>query len=164
MSLSKAELHQLFEYDPSGVLRWKVKPCKSKKQVGDIAGNLMPNGYWHVGINRRQYYLHRLMWSFFYDEWPKVVDHIDGNPLNNRIENLRNVCQARNAWNAKGHKDSKLGIKGVYTNPKNKNFPFRAFLSKHGKVVYYEVFKTIEEAATAVQAARAEIYGEFARH
>ena len=66
------------------------------------------NGYTRVEINGKHYLVHRLVyqtWASGYDQLnPElVIDHIDANPLNNAIYNLRQVTQAENIQNALSH-------------------------------------------------------------
>lgn len=44
--------------------------------------------------------VHRVVWALFYGRWPVgTIDHLDNNPLNNRIENLRECSQSENNLN-----------------------------------------------------------------
>ena len=107
-----------FYYDstsPSG-LRWKVPKYKFVK--GDVAGNEMysngkPRG-WRVMLNKKAYYVHRIIWALINGSVDRsmVIDHLDGNPQNNHIDNLQIKTHASNMLN-KGHKSSSTGITGV---------------------------------------------------
>lgn len=73
-------------------LIWKVARGK-KVKAGDLAGSICWNGneeYMRVGFDGDIYYVHRLIWLITYGEWPESdIVHIDGNGLNNDIENMR---------------------------------------------------------------------------
>jgi hypothetical protein len=99
-------------------------------------------------------YMHRLIMDA---PIGKVVDHINGNRIDNRRSNLR-VCEHRqNIQNQKLRIDSKSGIKGVYLHNQNKTWCAR-FRRKH-----LGVFKTPELAAQAYNREALKAYGEFAR-
>ena len=108
----------IFYYDstsPSG-LRWKVS--KYKFTEGDVAGNKMylngkPRG-WRVMLNKKAYYVHRIIWALLNGSVDQnmVIDHLDGNPQNNHIDNLQIKTHAGNMLN-KGHSRSSTGITGV---------------------------------------------------
>ena len=86
----------------------------SKKD--ETAGWKKPSGY-YVSIDKKSYAVHRIIYQMVnsIDILPndKVIDHIDGNPHNNNINNLRLCLQSENTKNTSGHKDNQLGIKGV---------------------------------------------------
>ena len=122
-------LNEKFYYDessPSG-LRYKKNSYKNKgaisKRVGDVAGNvkLNPNGTprgWKLGlsIGDDKYHLnvHRIIWVLLHGsiDSSMVVDHIDGNPLNNKADNLRLVTYKENARNKKPRFSDTFAIKG----------------------------------------------------
>lgn len=92
----------LLSYDKhGGTLTWLVS--RGKAACGSIAGvNWTTQGKWYrvVTIDGRQYFAHRIAWLLHTGEWPKHnIDHIDGNGLNNAIENLRDVPQGENCKN-----------------------------------------------------------------
>lgn len=72
------------------------------------------------------------------------VDHIDGNSLNNRRENLRIVTRQYNIDNTRVRIDNKIGIRGVSQN--KKSGLYKCDFSYHGKRFYFKDFKTCEEA------------------
>ncbi|ASJ79287.1 HNH endonuclease [Curvibacter phage P26059B] len=87
------------------------------------------------------------------------VDHINGNPSDNRRENLRFCTHAQNMQNSKVRSHSSTGVKGVQ---KHKN-RYRALIRRDGKQVRLGSFTTIEEAKACYDAAALETFGEFAR-
>lgn len=109
--MTVALVRELFDYDPEeGVLRWRISAGKAK--AGNIAGRTSPRGYRKVTIYYHSYLEHRLAWLHYYGEWPKQqIDHINRNPSDNRISNLRDVSISDNALNRKRERYS--NAKGV---------------------------------------------------
>ena len=69
----------------------------------DIAGSVDANGYLRIAANGKKYMAHRLVWLWHYGVMPKEIDHIDGNPLNNRVENLEWTSRSGNARHYETH-------------------------------------------------------------
>ena len=86
-------------------------------RVGDIAGTATSTGYRQIRLAGRLYFAHRLAWLLTHGAWPSgVIDHIDGNGMNNRIENLRDVSVAMNQQNQRrAHRSNKSsGLLGAH--------------------------------------------------
>jgi HNH endonuclease/AP2 domain len=86
------------------------------------------------------------------------VDHINGNPLDNRRNNLRLVTHSQNQKNMSKHKDNKSGYKGVSWHKKAKKWQVHV-----GKKGYIGLFTDPKEAAKAYNIAALEHFGEFAK-
>lgn len=100
-TLTQARLHEVLHYDPrTGQFTW-IANIYRKKLAGTIAGSIVTDGYWRIGLDKKAHKAHRLAWLYMYGEWPDVIDHIDGNRLNNRISNLRNASRSINCQNLK---------------------------------------------------------------
>jgi HNH endonuclease len=99
---TQARLQQLFEYE-DGVLRWRKDLRLRGIQAGKRAGCKYGDGntyYLLVTVDQVQYMAHRLIWLLVYGKWPdNQIDHIDGNGLNNKLSNLRDVTCAVNLRN-----------------------------------------------------------------
>lgn len=108
------ELKKVLEYNPeTGVFIRKIK--LGGRKVGEVAGHIRPNGYLTLNVNGKTYYGHRLAWLYVYGKSPdKLIDHQDGDPSNNKIDNLREVCHRQNLCNQKLNKNNKSGCNGVY--------------------------------------------------
>ena len=89
-----------------------------------------------------------------------VVDHVNGNSLDNRRANLRYATNQQNLANAPVRKDNTTGFKGVSRLPSGR---YRATIRKDKKLHLLGIFDTPEAANAAYYAAAERLYGEFAR-
>jgi len=155
-------LKQLFDYQ-NGQLVWKVQKAKRTK-IGSIAGavNTDCHGqhYKIVEIDSKSYKIHRLVFMYHYGYLPSQVDHIDGNRLNNCIENLRETTASQNALNGKFRKSNTTGYKNVF---KDKS-KWRVQLCIDGKNLSFGSFDDLELAGLVATEARNKYCGQFARH
>ena len=94
-------------------LRWKKD--QGKKKVGQIAGWIRDDGYGLVRLLGTRYYIHRLIYSLLHnipiDD--KIIDHVDGNPRNNEISNLRITTYSGNQRNRTMSESNTSGMCGV---------------------------------------------------
>ena len=94
------------------------------------------------------------------------IDHIDGDGLDNRKENLRICTHSQNCCNKKVRRDSRSGYKGVYVRKGGSRFqayisdPATKFPKK--RHITLGTYGTVEEAALAYNKKALEMYGEFA--
>jgi hypothetical protein len=157
--MEQSELNKLFEYR-DGNLYWKVD--KRSVHVGDKVGSKRADGYCRTKINQKEYLLHRLIFCMHHGYLPKSVDHIDGNPSNNCIENLRECSHGENMMNSKAPKTNKSGTKGVSWNVGSKKWQVR--IQNKNKCVYLGVYEDKELAELVAIHGRKDLHGEFARH
>jgi hypothetical protein len=151
--------HSLFEYK-DGNLYWKVKKAPHV-HVGAEVGS-PAHGYKTVYVDGRNWRIHRLVFLMQHGYLPKMVDHINGNRADNRIENLRAADDFQNAHNMNMRPDNKSGIKGVSWNSDRCKWVARVnFKRKTYQVGYFE---DIELAEFAVQMAREKYHGAYANH
>lgn len=102
-----------FDYNPTtGVFK--------RKATGHVyQTSNTKSGYIHLDCKGKTYTVHRLIWCMQTGEFPKgVIDHIDGNRLNNKWSNLRDVTHSENLHNRPKSKNNSSGIKGVSFDPK----------------------------------------------
>jgi len=114
--------------------------------------------------NERRHSMHRLVWNLINGPIPKgmEIDHIDGNGLNNSIENLRLVTPQQNHFNTRLKKlNNTSKFKGVSWNEQCKNW--RASIIFNDKFIHIGRYKSEIEAAKAYDRKAKELFGEFAR-
>ena len=119
------------------------------------------NGYRFITDSNtgKEYPEHRLVFLEVHNWLPDMIDHIDGNTLNNDPSNLRAADATSNQWNRKVGKNSATGYKGVGILPCGK---FRARIQANGKRYNIGTFLTARDAAIAINAAMAQLHGNFA--
>ena len=138
--LTQKRVRELFDYLPSGFLVRKARTAMCTK-AGDIIG-VNGNGYVHVGVDGVNYKAHRVIWLWHYGCFPKQgIDHINRNPNDNRIENLRQANQSCNLINTGNRIDNTSGVKGVWWYQRyNKWHVYIRINGKHKHLGYYQDF------------------------
>ncbi len=116
--ISKESLRDAYNY-ADGKLFYKKK-LSMNVEIGDKVGCANKLGYIRTKINGKSYGVHRLVWMYFNGDFKGDIDHIDHNPSNNRIENLRVVTHIENCRNRGMRSDNTSGVNGVMWN-KTKN-------------------------------------------
>lgn len=129
--------------------------------VGTKAGCNRGDHYEIVGLDGKQYFVHRLIFLFHNGYLPKEIDHIDRNPGNNKIENLRAATHAENHRNRKLMSNNKTNFRGVsFMLIGSKKYQAHICVNKRRK--YLGIFNTAKEAARAYNKATRKSHGEFA--
>ena len=139
---------------------WAMIDAGDVDRVKSIAWTLDPRGYvaGRPAGFRTSTTLHR--WLMLNGEkGGPVVDHIDGDKLNNRRANLRLCSQADNTRNTRLGRNNTSGAKGVSLDVNGK---WRARIWKDRKEIRIGTFDTAEEALAAYDKAAAELHGQFA--
>lgn len=168
--VTKSYVKATFEYR-NGALYWK----KSDRQTvqwnahyaGKPAGTTDAKGYVNLQIKdpnsgvRRKLQAHRLIYLLHHNESPEIVDHINGNPSDNRIENLRAAEPYQNAANRKVRTDSSTGCLGVSRHRRDGTFAVQIMFAKTRH--WIGTFQNLEDARMAAEAARERIVGEWRR-
>jgi hypothetical protein len=157
--LSQSEIITLFDY-VDGQLIWKVDR-RSRKVKGTIAGWNNNLNYKSVCVGSKQYKIHQLVWILHNGDIPKdkIIDHINGNPNDNRIGNLRLATMSENQYNSKIRKDNKSGIKGVHWDKKSNKW--KAQLVIKGKKTGLGYYVDLELAELVINEARDKFHGNF---
>lgn len=141
------ELKEVVSYDPiTGEFKW-LSDGRGRVS-GAAAGGKRPDGYVRITYLGRQYYAHILAVALTHGAWPQGdVDHVNGNPSDNRIKNLRSVTHRENVANRRYYASL-----GTTRNGKG----FGAQITVKGKRLWLGTFKTESEAQHAYMKARAE--------
>lgn len=141
----------LMAYDPAtGLFTRRASPLS-------LVGTTQKNGRIHICVDYVIFRAHRLAWFYVHGEWPHGdIDHIDGNPANNAIANLRCVNRSVNMENQRrARADSKLGILGVSQRSQNS---YQAAIGVRGVRHSLGSFATAEEAHQAYLTAKRQLH------
>lgn len=164
--LTQEKLKELLRYDPeTGIFVWIGSPRRGWN--GKTAGakfKVRTGSTLYVRINAagKNYLAHQLAWLYVRGVLAPMIDHIDGDGLNNSFSNLRLASMSQNMQNRKTNINSSSGVKGVhFSAPHNR---WKAELNCNGRRYYLGLFSEIEHAAEAVRLKREQLHGTFANH
>lgn len=164
--LTQSQALDLFDYDfETGVLTWRDGK-RGHTKAGDRAGSVMNNGngkrYLIIKISGERYLAHRVCWLYVYGEFPSdCIDHINGNGLDNRLNNLRSVTRTENQRNMKVNAGNKTGVMGVYWDKRSKRWVSR--IGSKNKDIYLGCSVDLFEAICKRKSAEIE-YGYHKNH
>ncbi len=146
--------NNLFSY-ADGTLFW------IGKRNGSRAGRT--RGHADVLVNGRRFKVHRIIWEMHNGPIGDglVIDHIDGDPCNNRIANLRACTPKENSRNSRTSSANTSGWKGVFFLKKKKKYS--AYITVNRKRIHLGYHKTPELAHAAYSTAASKFFGEFAK-
>lgn len=162
MELTQERLKELLHYDPDTGL-FARKTTRGGFPIGSIAGRTQSHGYTYIMVDFKEYPASHLACLYMYGFLPSVcVDHINGNPTDNRISNLRPATLSENQQNTKMYKNNSSGIKGVTWCNRAKKWMGTIQTDRKRKTIGY--FDSLDDAAIAMKKARNELHGDFAKH
>lgn len=129
MKLTASDLKEIFDYDPqTGDVFYKPRPRRffktdfyfkrwntiySGRKARTIGASGGTKDYFYASVNQRHVACHRIAFAVMTGKLPDMVDHIDGNGLNNKWSNLRKANRSANQKNMKLMKNNKSGVSGV---------------------------------------------------
>jgi len=171
-TITQKYLKECFDYNPeTGALIWKQRPKKhfkrntmNKRLVGKPAGAIEKtkhNEYLKTRLIGKSFWVHRLIWIMKTGEMPNEIDHVDGNGLNNKWTNLRNVDGLENSKNLPLNKLNTSGLMGVsFSKSRSK---FEAYISINNKKINLGRHNCFFQACCARKSAEHK-YGFHANH
>lgn len=159
LTFTQEQLKALFDYDPiSGWLFWEYNPDRpanwNSRFAGKAAGSNR-HSYISVGISNTKYYAHRLIWKWLYGYDPIDIDHVNGDTLDNRPDNLREATFSQNLGNANF---------GEFRGVEKHGAKYRARVWSQGLRRELGSYATLEEALVAYKAGADKIWAEYAFH
>lgn len=156
--LAHERLLEALRYDPETGFFTRLLHAASNARAGEVAGSPNSGGYWVIVLDGQRYRAHVLAWFYMTGEWPiHHIDHIDGDTLNNRFTNLRNVPRTVNMRNIVApQRNNTTGYRGV---TKTRHGRFQAQIEMDGKNKFLGVFNTPEEARDAYWSAKTRVHG-----
>lgn len=133
----------------------------NSRKLGKQAGSLK-SGYLYTNVGGVPYAIHRIIFYVFNGYLPLIIDHIDGNPLNNKIENLREATPSQNLANTRISKNNTSGFKGVFYHKSTGKW--QASVRFNGRLLHLGLFSDISDAVKVRQEKFNQLYGDFANN
>ena len=96
---------------------------RNRRSGRAVKGSVKHDGYLMLNMRsegvRREVFLHHMVWVLCRGRWPRQIDHLNGNPRDNRIENLREATSIENDANRlwTWRPNARTGLPGVYLHP-----------------------------------------------
>lgn len=153
LELTREMVSEFIDYNAETGILTRVKSLSNRVKVGDVVGTPTTRGYLQTTVLGQKLKAHRIAWLLAYGKWPDgVIDHINGNTSDNRLENLRDVSQQENTQNMRGPRSTNShGYFGCTFNAGK----WSALIRVDGKYRYLGRFVCPKEAEAAyVQAKR----------
>lgn len=157
-SITQDRLKQLFSYDPlTGIFKRIV--TRRRGAAGAEPG-FIKNGRRQIRVDGRAYLVHRLAWLYMHGSFPSLlIDHINGDPMDNRIANLREVTPSGNQQNLRRpNKNNTSGFLGVSYIRRDRKFLAQIKVDGSRKSKRLGYFETAEEASSAYLRAKKELH------
>lgn len=155
------EIAEYLQYQPdTGEVIWRKSPA-NHVEAGDIAGTVGRGGYIGIIFKGKRLAAHRVAFFLMKGFWPETVDHINGNPKDNRWRNLRSVSHSENHRNRKMQTNNTSGVAGVSWRKQSKHW--QAKITILGKQIFLGQYKEKADAIRARKEAEQK-YGFHKNH
>jgi hypothetical protein len=177
--VSPRDLAALVQLHDGGKMTWRPRGLELFSHLGSDAARTMASwntqnagrpafankagaGYLHGGLLNEKLLAHRAVWALSTGCWPTAtIDHINGDRMDNRISNLRDVAHVQNCRNQPLSRINTTGFTGVHFD--SARGKYAAHITVDGKTVHLGRFATLSEAMVARQSANAK-YGFHENH
>ncbi len=158
VSIAQSRLHELYEYRDGNLYR---KTSARGVKAGSKANYKHDKNYCEIYIEGKKYKLHRIVFMYHHGYMPKIIDHINGDKYDNRIENLREATYSENKKNLKIYKTNTSGYAGISFDKTRKKW--FVSISINNKLKNLGRFRNIEDAINARKVAEENHFGFWAR-
>lgn len=159
--LTQQRLRESLSYDPNtGIFRWRYSHIR--RVAGREVGNISVHGYKLITIDNEKFRASRLAWLYMTGEWPKAdIDHINGDPADDKWSNLRAATESENMRNTKLRADNTSGSRGVSWNKRRNKWHVR--VNVNNMLYHVGYFDDFGQAKAARDAKASILHGAFAR-
>ena len=160
--ITQQTLKEYLQYNQyTGEFTW-IKNPGTNITIGAVAGCFDSKGYIKITILGSQTYGHRLAFLYMDGVIPTMVDHIDGNPSNNKYINLRATTHSGNMRNSSISGRNTTGVKGVSWNSRYQKYKVQ--ITIEGKQRGLGYYSSLGEATKVIKEARERYHKEFTNH
>jgi hypothetical protein len=155
LEVSQERVLELFRYEDGKLFRRSDnQPVKIYVTKG--------HRYVRIKFDNREFKLHRIIFLYNKGYLPDIIDHINGDRYDNRIENLREANTYQNRQNSRIYSTSKSGVKNVYWQANCKKW--KVVMSINGKRTDFGMYTDLEEAKQVATSMRDKYFKDFANH
>jgi hypothetical protein len=155
LEVSHERVLELFDYEDGKLFR-----KRDGKEMGIYSQK--HHRYARIVIDGKDHKLHRIIFLYHKGYLPNIIDHINGDRYDNRIENLREANTYQNRQNSRIYSTSKSGIKNVYWVSNCQKW--RVAISINGKRKDFGMYLDLEEAKQIATSMRDKYFKDFANH
>jgi len=155
LEVSHERVLELFDYEDGKLFR-----KRDGKEIGCYATK--HHRYARIHIDGKYYKVHRIIFLYHKGYLPNIIDHINGDRYDNRIENLREASTYQNRQNSRIYSTNKSGVKNVYWAENCQKW--RVTLTINSKRKTFGFYDDLEEAKQVATSMRDKYFQEFANH